>query len=154
MDRAADFFVSYSSSDRAWAEWIAWQLEQAGYLVVIQAWDFEPGDNHVARMRDGLEQADPTLSWANVPPVLARLWSRSSCDMHPPASIRCLTARFVPHSPAGGIRLPRPKRPDDPARRPGMGSWAAVQSKIQMSGGQATATPLVRAARGTEGQLV
>jgi hypothetical protein len=84
MDRAADFFVSYSSSDRAWAEWIAWQLEQAGYLVVIQAWDFEPGDNHVARMRDGLEQADPTLSWANVPPVLARLWSRSSCYMHPP----------------------------------------------------------------------
>lgn len=27
MVQAADFFVSYTSADRAWAEWIAWQLE-------------------------------------------------------------------------------------------------------------------------------
>jgi hypothetical protein len=27
MARAADFFVSYTSADRAWAESIAWQLE-------------------------------------------------------------------------------------------------------------------------------
>jgi hypothetical protein len=26
MGQAADFFVSYTSADRAWAEWIAWQL--------------------------------------------------------------------------------------------------------------------------------
>jgi TIR domain len=42
MDRAADFFVSYTSTDRAWAEWIAWQLEADGYKVVVQAWDFTP----------------------------------------------------------------------------------------------------------------
>jgi hypothetical protein len=24
-----DFFISYTSNDRAWAEWIAWQLEDA-----------------------------------------------------------------------------------------------------------------------------
>jgi TIR domain len=52
------FFVSYTSADRAWAEWVAWQLEQAGFRVIIQAWDFEPGDNFVVRMRDALEQAD------------------------------------------------------------------------------------------------
>jgi hypothetical protein len=55
MDKAADFFVSYTSADRTWAEWIAWQLEQAGYHLIIQAWDFEPGDNFVARMRDALD---------------------------------------------------------------------------------------------------
>jgi hypothetical protein len=38
MGEAADFFVSYTSTDRAWAEWIAWQLESEGYQVVIQAW--------------------------------------------------------------------------------------------------------------------
>jgi hypothetical protein len=38
LSSAADFFVSYTSTDRAWAEWIAWQLEAEGYQVVIQAW--------------------------------------------------------------------------------------------------------------------
>jgi hypothetical protein len=62
MAQAVDFFVSYTSNDRAWAEWVAWQLEQAGYRVIIQAWDFEPGDNFVDRVRDALEQADRTLA--------------------------------------------------------------------------------------------
>jgi tetratricopeptide (TPR) repeat protein len=62
MSQAADFFVSYTGADRAWAEWVAWQLEQAGYQVIIQAWDFEPGDNFVVRMRNALEQADRTLA--------------------------------------------------------------------------------------------
>jgi integrase len=29
--RAAAFFISYTSADRVWAEWIAWQLEEAEY---------------------------------------------------------------------------------------------------------------------------
>jgi hypothetical protein len=31
-DRAVerDFFISYTGADRRWAEWIAWQLEEAG----------------------------------------------------------------------------------------------------------------------------
>ena len=39
------FFISYTAVDRAWAEWIAWQLEAAGHRVVVQAWDFRPGEN-------------------------------------------------------------------------------------------------------------
>src|ERR687884_2012487 len=45
-----DFFISYNRADRAWAEWIAWQLEEAGYTTVIQAWDFRPGGNFVLDM--------------------------------------------------------------------------------------------------------
>jgi len=33
MPQAADFFVSYTSGDRALAEWIAWQLEAEGYQL-------------------------------------------------------------------------------------------------------------------------
>jgi TIR domain/Tetratricopeptide repeat/NB-ARC domain len=51
MGQAADFFVSYTSADRAWAEWIAWQLEAEGYQVVVQAWDFTPGHDWVHEMQ-------------------------------------------------------------------------------------------------------
>ena len=36
-----DFFVSHNKADRAWAEWIAWQLEAAWYTTVVQAWDYQ-----------------------------------------------------------------------------------------------------------------
>jgi tetratricopeptide (TPR) repeat protein len=36
-----DFFVSFNKADRAWAEWIAWILEEAGYSVLFQHWDFK-----------------------------------------------------------------------------------------------------------------
>ena len=37
MSGPADFLVSYTSADRGWAEWIAWQLEAEGYQVVVRA---------------------------------------------------------------------------------------------------------------------
>jgi hypothetical protein len=40
-----DFSISYTKADQAWAAWIAWTLEAAGYSTVIQAWDFLPGSN-------------------------------------------------------------------------------------------------------------
>ena len=36
MAEAADFLVGYTSADRTWAEWVALQLEQAGYEVIVQ----------------------------------------------------------------------------------------------------------------------
>ncbi|MCK9928953.1 toll/interleukin-1 receptor domain-containing protein [Frankia sp. Mgl5] len=41
--RTWDFFIFYTAADRRWAEWVAWQLEDAGPRVLIQAWDFVPG---------------------------------------------------------------------------------------------------------------
>jgi len=49
-----DFFISYTNSDIGFAEWIAWQLEEAGYTVVIQAWDFPAGTNFVGNMQKAL----------------------------------------------------------------------------------------------------
>ncbi|MCP4660534.1 MAG: toll/interleukin-1 receptor domain-containing protein, partial [bacterium] len=45
-----DFFISYNRADRTWAEWLAWILDEGGYSVVIQAWDFRPGGNFVLEM--------------------------------------------------------------------------------------------------------
>ena len=38
-----DFFVSYAGADQEWAEWVAWQLEQAGYSVELDVWDWPAG---------------------------------------------------------------------------------------------------------------
>jgi hypothetical protein len=52
-----DFFISYNHKDRAWAEWIAWTLEEEGYSTVIQAWDFLPGKNFALEMKKALTTA-------------------------------------------------------------------------------------------------
>lgn len=57
-----DFFVSYNRADLAWAEWIAWQLEAAGYSTVLQAWDFVPGSNFVLEMDKAAQQAKRTIA--------------------------------------------------------------------------------------------
>ena len=59
------FFVSFTSADREWAAWIAWQLEDAGHQVTFQDWDFRPGSNFVAEMQRAAVEADriiPVLS--------------------------------------------------------------------------------------------
>ena len=43
--RAARLFVSYASRDRSWAEWVAWQLEENGFEVELDVWDWAAGDN-------------------------------------------------------------------------------------------------------------
>jgi len=53
-----DFFISYTQADRAWAEWIAWQLEEAGYSVTIQAWHFRPGHNFPLEMDRALRKTE------------------------------------------------------------------------------------------------
>jgi len=57
MAEKKDFFISYNKADKAWAEWIAWQLEAAGYTTIIQAWDFRPGSNWVLQMDKAIKQA-------------------------------------------------------------------------------------------------
>jgi len=58
----AHFFISYNKADRGWAEWIAWQLEEAGYTTILQAWDFRPGGNFVLDMQAAAAKADRTIA--------------------------------------------------------------------------------------------
>jgi hypothetical protein len=57
-----DFFVSYTQADRAWAEWIAWILEEDGHKVLVQAWDFVPGGNWIQNMNAGTRDAARTIA--------------------------------------------------------------------------------------------
>ena len=56
-----DFFISYNKDDVKWAEWIAWQLEEAGYLTMIQEWDFRPGNNFVLEMDKATTESSHTI---------------------------------------------------------------------------------------------
>ncbi len=60
--KAKDFFISYTGHDRAWAEWVAWVLEAAGYSVVIQAWDFRVGGNFVLDMQRATIESKRTIA--------------------------------------------------------------------------------------------
>src|SRR5512144_1390649 len=57
-----DFFVSHAGRDQAWAEWLAWQLIEAGYTVELDAWDWEPGQDFAARMQQALRRAERLLA--------------------------------------------------------------------------------------------
>jgi hypothetical protein len=70
--RRWDFFVSYTQADRVWAEWIAWVLEEDGYQVLIQAWDFVPGSNWISGMQAGTRDAVRTIA------VLSEAYLRSA----------------------------------------------------------------------------
>jgi TIR domain-containing protein len=56
------FSLSYNKADRDWAEWIAWQLEEAGYTTIIQSWDFSPGRNFVLEMDKAAKEAKRTIA--------------------------------------------------------------------------------------------
>lgn len=57
-----DFFISYNKADKAWAEWIAWILEESGYTVLIQAWDFRPGGNFILKMHEAASETNRTIA--------------------------------------------------------------------------------------------
>lgn len=58
------FFISYNKADRAWAEWIAFQLEDASadYTTISRAWDFYSGNNFAWEMHKALQEAEHTLA--------------------------------------------------------------------------------------------
>lgn len=57
-----DFFISYNKADCAWAEWIAWQLEEEGYTTILQVWDFRPGSNFARKMQQATSEAKQTIA--------------------------------------------------------------------------------------------
>jgi tetratricopeptide (TPR) repeat protein len=56
-----DFFVSYTQADRAWAEWLAWELEAAGYTTLLQVWDMPAGTAFVHAMDQAVQRTRHTL---------------------------------------------------------------------------------------------
>lgn len=102
--RPADFFISYSGVDRPWAVWIASILEVEQYTVILQAWDFRPGNNFVLMM-DFATRAKHTLL------VLSRAfmeahftqpeWARALADDPKGLKRRVIPIRVEPCEPRG-----------------------------------------------------
>lgn len=61
-EQKRDFFISRNKADRDWAQWIAWQLEEAGYTTVLQDWDFRPGQNFVLKMHEAAANCERTIA--------------------------------------------------------------------------------------------
>ncbi len=57
-----DFFISHAGRDTGWAEWLAWHLQEAGWTVELDVWDWAPGEDFVARMSAALQRADRVLA--------------------------------------------------------------------------------------------
>jgi hypothetical protein len=57
-----DFFVSHAGADRAWAEWVAWELIEAGYTVELDVWDWAAGRNFMSAISDALDRCDRVVA--------------------------------------------------------------------------------------------
>src|SRR3954447_20823309 len=57
-----DFFISYTGTDRDWANWIASVLDKSGFSVTIQDWDFRPGSNFLVEMQKAVVGSDRTIA--------------------------------------------------------------------------------------------
>jgi hypothetical protein len=137
MVQAADFFVSYTQADRAWAEWIAWQLEAEGYQVVVQAWDFGPGRDWVHEMQQATATAERVVA------VLSAAYLQSG---HGEAEWRV----FYAEDPTGerGLLLPVRVGPVDP---PGLLRTRVYVELVDHDAASAR-TALLAAARRTRGK--
>src|SRR5687767_8001219 len=60
LDSKRDFFISFNKADRSWAAWIAWVLEEAGFSVWFQDWDFK--GNFVLEMDKAHIQSRRTIA--------------------------------------------------------------------------------------------
>lgn len=67
-----DFFVSHVAADRQWAEWICWQLADAGYTVHSHVWQGVAGTTRAAVADQSLREAHRTLV------VLSQAYLRSA----------------------------------------------------------------------------
>ena len=57
-----DYFISYAHDDRAWAAWLAWQLESLGYRVVLDRWDLRPGDEFAGKLMELIQDSSNVIA--------------------------------------------------------------------------------------------
>ena len=100
-----NFFISYAGQDKPWAEWIAAQLDAAGYTVFLQAWDVRPGSNIVVEIDHAIKQTDCTLLVLSAAFLTSgSTFSAWAADFHQDSTgreRRLLPVRIEPCEPTG-----------------------------------------------------
>ena len=105
MAETKDFFISYTKADRDWAEWVAWELQEAGYTCIIQAWHFAPSQSFMQRMRQALVETRHLVAILSNE-YLASEFAGAELDAALAADPRGLRAKLIP------IRV-KPCTPDE-----------------------------------------
>jgi len=105
----ADFFISYTKADESWAEWIGFVLEEEGFTVAIQSWDFRPGSNFVLEMQRAAAEAKRTVMVLSPDCVKSQFtgseWAAAFAD-DPQGLKRALIPVMVRICEVGGILKP------------------------------------------------
>ena len=57
-----NFFISYSSNDSKWAQWIAYNLERIGCSIILDTRDFEAGSNFITEIDLALENCEQVIA--------------------------------------------------------------------------------------------
>src|SRR5260370_10782555 len=99
-----DFFISYTQTDRNWAEWVAWTLEEAGHQVLIETWDFVPGSNWQVGMQQAVARSERTIALLS-PAYLRSVFGQQEWQSAQAADPRGFARKLVP------IRLAECERP-------------------------------------------
>ena len=102
MPDGADVFVSYTQVDEAWAVWIAWQLEAAGFSTIVQAWDFATGQNFLREMHEASRGCACTLAVLSPDYVKSRYAMEELWTAH--ANSRLVPVRVREFMPDGLLR--------------------------------------------------
>ncbi|WP_433788168.1 TIR domain-containing protein [Actinomycetospora sp. CA-101289] len=71
-------FVSHAGRDRAWAEWVGWQLEHAGWGIEVEldCWDWQAGDSFVAKMDTALASCEVMVAVCSAAYYEPERWTR------------------------------------------------------------------------------
>ncbi|MGA0198650.1 MAG: TIR domain-containing protein [Prochlorotrichaceae cyanobacterium] len=103
-----DFFISYNRFDQQWAEWVAWVLEEAGYSVVIQSWDFRPGGNFVLDMQRAAADSNKTIAILSETYLNSAYtqpeWAAAFADDPSAIERKLLPIRVKPCNPTGMLK--------------------------------------------------
>jgi tetratricopeptide (TPR) repeat protein len=103
-----EYFISYTSADRAWAEWIAWQLKETGSSVVLQAWDMVPGLDFVHEMQKATTTSRRTIAVLSPAYFTSQFaeaeWRAAFADDPSGEQRRLIPVRVVDFRPPGLLR--------------------------------------------------
>lgn len=59
------FFISHSNANKEYADWIAWALEEAGYSMMFDSWDFSKGKGFIDCMNEGMVGCERVIAVAS-----------------------------------------------------------------------------------------
>ena len=109
-----DFFIAYHAADQEWAEWVGARLQEAGYSVELQSYDYWARSSMILEMFAVSAIADATIALLS-PDFLAENLERpewqAAYAQDPTASLGILVPLLVRECNVAGV-LPEVKYVD------------------------------------------